>query len=206
MAYAFTADMTPDEMEDALIGTSAACEADPDAADKVAEVNALLPLVDEQRALERRVRHFGKRIDSRRKVANHLLDRAVMAYSKDLLILCGLDRTAPLFVTSFPGPPSDVVRAPLAAEVTQVRGWLAGAPNTALDQHRAELTRWSDVAYDCQLQEQALAEQRIAAHSARASLAAELTKRRDGLEDELAARGRELGLERDWARSFFSYR
>lgn len=80
---------------------------------------------------------------------------------------------------------------------------LGASQDPVLEQHRAELERWSKVAEAALEQTRGSSAVRGEAWVAREELAEGLTRERDGLRDALAARARERDLPRDWPDLFF---
>ena len=96
------------------------------------------------------------------------------------------------------------MRQGLARQVATVRGWVEGAKDPVLDEHRDELRRWAEAA------DKALVDTRGAAATRRGELwqrreelADTLTRERDSLRDALAELARDKRLPRDWPDVFF---
>src|SRR5690349_5453945 len=129
--------------------------------------------------------------DAARAVANVRLDRACVGFGDSLLAAVKKDRTSARWKQFFRDlAVSQFIRQALDRQVSTVRGWLGASQDPVLEQHRAELERWSKVAEAALEQTRGSSAVRGEAWVAREELAEGLTRERDGLRDALAARAR----------------
>jgi hypothetical protein len=191
-----------DAVEEEILYTRAALDADEDAREFLPQTDAWLPDLDKLWEQERDLRHARALASAKRAIANQKLDRACTAFGDDLLRAVNKDRSSPRWATFFPASASQFVRTPLPKQLQAVRAWLTSA-DPALSAHRAELERWSQAAQEALDLGANLAVKRGALWQAREELAHDLTAARDGLAGLLAVRSQERLLGRDWAATFF---
>lgn len=185
-----------------MLYTRAALAADPDSKELLPMTDGWLTRIDAARSLDRAYRVATAEATAQRQVSNGRLDAACVAFGDALYLAAGKDRTAARWTQFFKLPVSRFVRQAFATQVTVVRGWLA-IQDEALTAHRTPLDTWSQRAQEALAGTAATAAPLGAARPAREQLAEDLTRERDGLEDALAARARELKLPRDWSSLFF---
>jgi len=202
MARKVTSAMTFDAMEDDTLYTRAALAADPDAKDLVPMTDAWLGKIDAARALDRAARIATAEATALRQVSNGRLDPLCTAFGDALYLAVGKDRSAARWTQFFKQPVSRFIRQALPEQVMLVRGWLA-IEDAVLIAHRAGLDTWSASAQEALTRTAATAAPVGAARLSREQLADDLTRERDGLEDALSARARELKLPREWPSLFF---
>lgn len=193
-------DWTLDTIEDEILFTRSALEADPDARDLAALTDDWLGLVDEVRVRDRAARMAEASASAHRAVANGRLDDACRQFAKRL----GLetDTGSARWKRFFGKPVGAWLKQRLAGQVTAVRGWLTITGDAVLDASREPLTQWSDASHAALERTAASAQVRGAARVAREELAIDLTRERDGLHAVLVARANERGLGRDWPARF----
>jgi len=196
------ADMTFDDLEDEILFTRAALQADPQAAPLVGKTETWMAAVDEVRRLVRESRGEVMRTDAERAVANGRLDNACTRFGDALFLDVGKQRDHKRWTQFFKMPVSHFVRMRLSEQVTTVRGWL-GAKDAVLETYRAELTRWVEATDQALVATKATSNVRGQAWQAREQLAEDMTRERDALHEALAALGRENQLERSWPDLFF---
>ncbi|UJR79054.1 hypothetical protein [Sandaracinus amylolyticus] len=192
---------TLDTIEDEILFTRAAVEADPDAADLLPMTDSWLALVDATRAADRAARIAGTSASALRIVANGRLDDACTRFGRTLAI--DTPTTSPRWRRFFSTAISSWIDQRLVAQVATVRGWLTITDEPVLEAHRAPLAQWSESAQVALDRTAASAQTRGAAQIARESLAEDLTRERDGLYAALLQRAGERSLARDWAARFF---
>lgn len=195
------ADWTFDAIEDEILFTRAALEADPDAADLAPQTDDWLGLVDDTRDRDRAARMAEANANALRIIANGRLDDACTHFGKRLAV--ETERTSARWKRFFTRPVSIWVSQRLASQISAVRAWLTITDDTVLEASREPLTRWSDAAHASLERTASSAQVRGAARVAREQLATDLTRERDGLEAALSARAAERGLSREWPSRFF---
>jgi len=194
--------MTFDMLEDEVLHTRAALAADPDAKDFLPMTDSWLGKVDAARAADRTARVATAEATALRQVSNGRLDPLCVAFGDALYLAVGKDRNAARWTQFFKVPVSRFVRQAFPTQVTLVRGWLA-IEDAVLAAHRTGLETWSAKAQEALARTAATAAPLGAARVAREQLAEDLTRERDGLDEALSARARELKLARDWSALFF---
>lgn len=192
---------TLDTLEEEILFTRAALEADEDAADLAPRTDDWLALVDAQRARDRSARVAEASATAHRVIANGRLDDVCGRFAKELAI--DAPTSSPRWRRFFSRAPSDWLRQRLASQIAAVRGWLTIEGDALLERHRAGLARWSDAGQAALDRSAASAQVRGAARVGREELAEDLTRERDGLHAALVARAVERGLPREWADRFF---
>ncbi|UJR86131.1 hypothetical protein [Sandaracinus amylolyticus] len=195
------ADESLDTLEEEVLFTHAALEADEDAADLVTDTEGWLALVDAQRARERAARIAEAGASAHRTVANARLDDACRDFGNRLALEA--EPTSARWTRFFNRQVSRWVVQRLVTQIAGVRGWLTITGDALLETHRPALTRWSDAAQAALDRTAASAQVRGAARVGREELALDLTRERDGLHAALVTRAAERGLPRDWPARFF---
>ncbi|AKF05034.1 hypothetical protein [Sandaracinus amylolyticus] len=194
-------DESLDSLEDEILFTRAALEADEDAADLLTRSDDWLSLVDAARARDRSARIAEASASALRAVANGRLDDACADFGRRLALEA--PRSSARWTRFFDTAPSAWVARALSRQVASVKAWLTISGDALLDAHRAPLARWSDAAQAALDRTAASAQVRGAARVGREELALDLTRERDGLHAALVARAAERGLPRDWPARFF---
>jgi hypothetical protein len=195
--------MTIDDMEDEILFTMAALEADPDAKAALPHTDGWLPRVDGLRSESRKLRLLVGKTSAAKVVANVRLDAACAALGDVQLLAVNKNRESPRWKKFFPETVSAFQRQPLADQVTAVLGWLSATDEPALEQHRDNLTHWAKMAraaVDATAQQHIL---RANLQQARDAHAQQLTADRDKLHDLLSDIARDQGLGRTWPDTFF---
>jgi len=191
-----------EEIEDEILFTQAALAADPDAKDLVPLTESWLALIDKAQATELDLRRQVAHTDAARMVANARLDQACIAFADELWMAAGKDRAATRFKQFFREAPRLFVRMALPRQIAQVRAWLESRDEVFL-RHKPNLEKWVQEADAALVATRALALKRGESAIARDELASDLTRERDGLAENLAARARERKLDRAWPKTFF---
>lgn len=191
-----------EEIEDEILFTQAALAADPDAKDLVPLTESWLALIDQAQKTELELRREVAHTDAARMVANARLDQACMAFGDELWMAADKDRSSPRFKQFFQEAPGRFIRTALPRQIAQVRAWLLSSDEVFL-KHKPELETWVQAADTALIATRALALKRGQTAVARDELAADLTRERDGLAENLAARARERKLDRAWPKAFF---
>jgi len=189
-------------MEDEVQFTTAALTADENTQDLIPIVSGWLPLIDQERTLERTLKQTFANVDATRVLANEYLDYACTEFGIDLEASVKKDKTSSRWTMFFKMAVSLFCRQPLVLQISAVLGWLA-ATDPTLEQHRDRLTKRVNAAQTALTNTNALASQRAQLWNARQQLADDLTGGRDALWSTLAARARERGLPRTWPDLFF---
>lgn len=209
MAAKIDEDMSLDDMEDEIIYTRSALEADPDARDLLPTTDAWMQWVETARARDRDARIAVARASARRQVSNVRLDAACDAFGDELKLAVKGDVKSARWQRFFSGAGASVsrfIRLGLGEQASRVVGWLTGTADEVLERHRAPLAEWSKSASDALDATRATAQVRGDAGIAREETAEALTRGRDGLEATLVARANERGLPRPWPSTFFKSR
>jgi hypothetical protein len=197
------ATITFDEAEDEVMFTQAALKADPDAEDLLPMTGAWLGTIDMGRPADRAAWQAVANADAARVIANGRLDLTCTAFGDELYLAVRKDRTSSEWRQFFAAAVSVFVRQALARQVATVRSWLQGSTHPVLENHRAELARWSTKADEALVATRGTALVRGTAHQAREEMAEDLTRERDGLYVALVQRAEERRLPRDWPSLFF---
>lgn len=192
-----------DAVEEEILYTRAALDADEDAREFLPQTQEWLVELDKLWTQERDLRHARALASAKRAIANQKLDRACTNFGDDLLRAVGKDRTSPRWATFFPVSASQFVRMPLPKQLQAVRAWLISDDDPALSPHRAELERWSQAAQEALDLGARISLQRGKLWQGREGFVHDLTSERDGLYSLLTLRSQERGLGRDWAATFF---
>jgi hypothetical protein len=209
MAAKIHPDDTFDEIEQEILYTRAALEADPDARDLLATTDAWMPRVDDARASERNARAAEMRAAAMRRVANGRLDAACQSFGDELYLAVGKDASSARWTRYFSGAERTVstfIRQAFGAQIARVRAWLDVTGDAVLDRHREALDTWSAAGAAANVQTSGSATVRGEARIAREVLAEDLTRARDGLEVALVTRAQERDLQRTWPSLFFRVR
>lgn len=208
MPYVIDPSMTLDVIEEDVLYTRAALQADPDAADLLPMTDDWLGWVDSARKVEREAREAEVNADALRGVANARLDGACTAFADELEHALKKDRSAPRYKQFFADPASVFVRKALSAQITTVKGWLKVSKDEVLTRHKDGLERWSNSASAALEATAGTALVRGRSWIAKEQLCEDLTRARDGLHHALTGRGHQRMLPRGYANVFFrsSYR
>jgi hypothetical protein len=195
--------MTTDRMEAEALYTRAALKADPDAAELLPLTEGWLERIAGVRQKGLSVRSAEADADALRAVANGRLDLACQGFADRLWLEVGKDAKSPRWTQFFKGAVSRFLRSAFDSQVATVRGWLAGATDALLDQHREGLERWAKAGDEAIIKTRSVGGERGQHWQAREELAEGLTRERDALHDALSGQGRDRGLPRDWPDTFF---
>ena len=206
MPRLLNATSTFDDLEDEVLFTIAAIQADPDAADLLPMTGTWLGLISTARAGNLTMRQQAATADAQRIIANGRLDSACVAFGDALFAAVGKDRASARWKTFFAEPVSSFVKQALDRQLKTVKGWLGLPSDAALEPHRPALQKWADAAASAQVKTAEVAGLRGLAWQQREALTDALTRDRDGLASALGQRARERGLQRDWPELFFLVR
>jgi hypothetical protein len=195
--------MTADEIEEEILYTRAALQADPDAEAFLPRTDSWLPKLDALRAVMRKRREATCNSDAKRGVANARLDTANRTFGDQLLLAVDKIRTSGRW-TQFFGTHTitSFTKQSLSTQVATVRAW-AGITDSVWAPHQAETLKWAVAAETALAETNNTAIIRGQAAIAEEAFAADLTRERDGLCAELGERGRERKLNRDFPDAFF---
>ncbi len=195
--------MTIDDMEDEILFTVAALEADPDAKVLLSHTDGWLPRLDELRSEVRKLRLQAGKTQAAKAVAKTRLDTACGALGDTHFLVINKNRESSRWKKFFPSTISAFQREPLADKVAAVFGWLIVTDEPALEQHRSNLTKWATAArtaLDATAQQHIL---RANLQQTRDTHAQQLTADRDKLHELLSGIARDQGLSRTWPDTFF---
>ena len=197
------ASATFDALEDEILFTRAALQADERAASLLESTTSWLSLLDDARAQDRTLREKVANATAARVVSNASLDAATTAFGDSLLLAVGKDRSTSRWTGFFKEPVSRFIQQGLSSQVSTVLSWLRSASDPVLETHRAELTKWATAAEAALEQTQDLTTLRTQNWQRREALALTLTQERDRLHAALQELARKNALARDWPDLFF---
>lgn len=203
MARKLTESMTFDDLEDECMFTTAALQADENAADLVSMTSSWMPAISDVRGIDLSVRQTAANVDAARIVANYNLDLACVSFGDELYLACGKDRQSNRWTQFFRERVSEFTKMALSEQTSRVNGWLTSASDPVLENHRADLTKWATSAATALTNTAGLSSLRAQVWQKREQLAKDLTDGRDKLEAALGDRARERGLPREWPATFF---
>ena len=195
--------MTIDDIEDEIIFTLGALEADPDAKALLPHTDQWLPRLDGLRSESRKLRLQVGKTQAAKAVAKTRLDAVCWALGDAHFLAVNKNRESPRWKKFFSSTISAFQRLPLADQVTTVFGWLSAIDEPALEQHRNNLTYWvtaARAALDATAQQRIL---RATHQETRHAHAQQLTADRDKLHHLLSDVARDQNLSRTWPDTFF---
>jgi len=184
------------------IYTQAGLAADPRARDFLPMTEAWEGRVDDVFRIQRLALRAEVGADALRRVSNNGLDTSCMAFGAELGLKDkpGTEGFRLFFRNS---TPSRFIKQALATQVGAVEAWLGTTENAVFERHRATITTWVQAARQALTATDASANPIGTWQIARARLAEDMTRERDGLWAALDERRREQNLPRDWPDQFF---
>lgn len=210
MAAKIPKTMPLDDVEDEIIYTRAALEADPDARDFLPMTEEWMPWTEAARAKDREARMAVAVAHAKRRVSNVRLDAACIDFGDELALEVKDEPEGARWKRFFSGQSANTVRRFIrlrfGEQVSRVAGWVSGSGDAILEKHRAALTEWSTAGQQALEATQATSQVRGDAAIEREEAAEALTRSRDGLEAALVQRANERGLSREWPKTFFKPR
>ena len=185
-----------------LIYTRAALAADPQARDLLPMTDGWEARVDAVLRIHRLALNAQVGADALRRVSNTGLDTSCMAFGAELGLKekPGTEGFRYFFRNL---TPSRFIKQALATQVGAVEAWLGATDNAVFERHRAMITTWVVAAREALTATDASANPIGTWQVARARLAEDMTRERDGLWAALDERRRAENLPRDWPDLFF---